>query len=65
MDTQAVLKEVEKKAETKTKTMVQDKTIQGNKVAAALHEMISEGANDFKQKTGRPMTYSEMRAAFG
>ena len=30
-----------------------------------LQEIIVSGANDFEKKTGRQMTYSEMRAMFG
>ena len=30
-----------------------------------LIDVISSGADDFKQRTGRPMTYAEMRAAYG
>ena len=30
-----------------------------------LIEIMSEGANEFKEKTGRNMTYSEMRQLYG
>lgn len=30
-----------------------------------LIDVISSGADDFKKRTGRPMTYAEMRAAYG
>ena len=40
-------------------------------VAAAQHNinylthMMEQGANEFKEKTGRPMTYAEMRSVYG
>lgn len=30
-----------------------------------LVSIMSQGANEFQEKTGRPMTYSEMRAMYG
>ena len=30
-----------------------------------LMNIISTGANEFKEKLGRPMTYAEMRSAYG
>jgi hypothetical protein len=35
------------------------------KVQHTIIDVISSGADDFKQRTGRPMTYAEMRAAYG
>jgi hypothetical protein len=31
----------------------------------ALTNIMKSGAQEFEEKTGRPMTYSEMRAMFG
>lgn len=36
-----------------------------NKAGEKLISFMTEGANDFEKRTGRKMTYSEMRAAWG
>ena len=42
------------------------KTLPPNQdVGKALLNIIQSGADEFKQKTGRTMTYAEMRAAYG
>ena len=35
------------------------------KLGDTLVNIMSEGAEEFKEKTGRPMTYSEMRQMYG
>ena len=45
-------------------SIIQDKTkIQENQ--DVLINIMQQGANEFKAKTGRPMTYSEMREMYG
>jgi len=36
-----------------------------NKLGADLMSIITNGAKEFEEKTGRPMSYAEMRAAYG
>jgi hypothetical protein len=38
---------------------------QGPEFGANLLSIISSGGKEFEEKTGRPMTYSEMRAMYG
>ena len=35
------------------------------KISASLMSIITDGAKEFEKKTGRPMTYAEMRYAYG
>jgi hypothetical protein len=36
-----------------------------NDISNALMSIIQNGADEFKERTGRPMSYAEMRAAWG
>ena len=40
-------------------------TIPSNEASNILLDFMSNGAKDFEKRTGRPMTYSEIRAAWG
>ena len=60
--------------ETKTETKVQNAILNQNtiqaiktnpKIGNALVDIMKDGANEFKEKTGRNMTYSEMRQMYG
>lgn len=62
--TKSVMLELEKKAEIRVAeliTNVDQKPDFGEKLVS----IMSSGAQEFKEKTGRPMTYSEMRAMYG
>ena len=48
----------------KTSTISTDKKNLDNTIVS-LQNIMAEGAADFQKKTGRRMTYSEMRQAFG
>ena len=48
----------------KTSTISNDKKKLDNTIVS-LQNIMTEGAADFEKKTGRRMTYSEMRQAFG
>jgi predicted transcriptional regulator len=60
--TEELLKKIEKDSEAavhelwKTPNKINEK---------ALTDIMKRGAEEFKEKTGRNMTYSELRAAFG
>ena len=61
-----VIKKLEKEGIEKTSELLNRKNIEEpGLMADELVKMMSEGANEFKQNTGRNMTYSEMRAAYG
>jgi hypothetical protein len=51
------LKELDKK--------IQTEPIEPNDIGNALMSIMEQGANKFKEKTGRPMTYAEMRSIYG
>jgi hypothetical protein len=55
------MREIEVKAEQQVITEFRSGTATGD----TLKQIIHTGATEFEQKTGRPMTYSEMRAMFG
>jgi hypothetical protein len=58
----AIIKTISDETETKLKNTVLTKT---DDVGVVLEKIMSEGADTFKDKTGRNMTYWEMRRAFG
>jgi hypothetical protein len=60
-DLQKVMKEIE----TKTESIVISKFHKGQINPKVLKNIMNEGADEFKEKTGRNMTYSEMRQMFG
>ena len=61
-DLQKVMKEIE----TKTETIVMNKLSSGKiNNSKDLTNIMSKGADELKEKTGRNMTYSEMRQMFG
>jgi len=65
-----VMEEIETKTEKKIERLFSNKNpiyeIKNNpKVGDTLVSIMSEGASEFKDKTGRNMTYSEMRQMYG
>jgi hypothetical protein len=58
-NTQQIMKEIEKKTEAYVITNMSSLT------SEKLVNIMSKGSEEFKQKTGRDMTYSEMREMFG
>ena len=59
---QKVMKEIETKTETILMTKLKSEKINNSK---DLTNIMSESADEFKEKTGRNITYSEMREMFG
>ena len=60
---QNIMRNIETKAENQVAYLRQHHPGQINK--RTLGAIIQSGADEFEAKTGRPMTYSEMRAMFG
>jgi hypothetical protein len=64
-----VIRELEEQGITKVKQIFSPSNVNDienpGKIEHTLIDIISSGADDFKQRTGRPMTYAEMRAAYG
>jgi len=62
--TKRVMLELEKKAEIQVAQLASNAD-QGSDFGEKLISIMSSGAKEFKEKTGRPMTYGEMRAMYG
>ena len=60
---QQIMKEIE--AKTETRVDILRRTNANDPAGAALVNIMKDGANEFKEKTGRNMTYSEMRQMYG
>lgn len=59
-----LIKKLDEDAFSKVKKL--SRSPEGNvNLADAIISIMQEGANEFKQKTGRNMSYGEMRAAYG
>jgi hypothetical protein len=64
MDEKELKNKLEKDGEKKSKELIkQDTKIDDNLKKA--FDIVKAGADEFKEKTGRPMTYSEMRELYG
>ena len=62
---QIELNTLKKKLETEGERKVKILAKTNADVQKSVIEIIQEGATEFKQKTGRNMTYSEMREMYG
>jgi hypothetical protein len=56
-----VMKDIENKATSETYKVLSSKSSNSNN----LIEIVNKGSDEFKQKTGRNMSYFEMRQMFG
>lgn len=61
---------LEKEGEEKVKQLISTKSINGqdsdpNKMQEAIIKIMKEGEKEFVEKTGRYMTYSEIREMYG
>jgi len=61
---ETIKRKIEEDAYNKTMKL-QKENIPIEKVGETLISIMSTGAQEFKQKTGREMTYSEMREMYG
>lgn len=59
-----ILKELEEKGVKQAKEALTSRE-PVDKVGEKLVDFMKSGADDFEKRTGRPMTYSEMRSAWG
>jgi hypothetical protein len=65
---QALKDKLEREGEQKAKKLVIDRAAGANNDSTAVEKcasIITEGAKEFQEKMGRPMTYSEMRDLYG
>jgi hypothetical protein len=61
-----IMDKIEAEGEKKTITLTAQTTdLKSKQFGDALISIMQDGANEFKEKTGRNMTYSEMREMFG
>ncbi len=65
MDKQTEVQNIIKKIERKTENIVVNGFQNGTLTADKLSATMQAGFDEFEKKVGRPMSYSEMRAAFG
>jgi hypothetical protein len=63
IDEKDIMREIELKTEKKVLEKAKGNT-EGD-ASTILQSIMSDGAKEFKEKTGRHMTYSEMREMFG
>jgi hypothetical protein len=65
---QALKDKLEREGEQKAKKLVIDRAAGAINDSTAVEKcasIITEGAKEFQEKMGRPMTYSEMRTLYG
>lgn len=60
-----LLKELEKEGIQKTAEIIKGSKESKENTTAALLDIMKKGSDTFTEKTGRNMTYSEMRQAWG
>lgn len=65
IDLKKLIIKLEKEGMEKTAKLNSKEINDPNKMIEELTKIMTDGANEFKEKTGRTMTYSEMRAAYG
>jgi flagellar motility protein MotE (MotC chaperone) len=61
VDIEQIIKTIEKKGQDELKQLVTNKNVNID----SLQEVMKKGTDEFVKKTGRNMTYSEIRAAYG
>ena len=62
----AIMQKIEKDAENKVLQGRRNRALgNGPRIIDDINNIMSDGAKEFEEKVGRPMTYSEMRSMFG
>ena len=61
-ETKQIMREIELNVEKEVMLILEKGNADDNNI---LQSVLSDGAKEFKEKTGRNMTYSEMREMFG
>lgn len=65
VDVNKLIKKLEKEGMEKTALLNSKEIDDPNKMIQELTKIMTNGDSEFKEKTGRHMTYAEMRAAYG
>jgi hypothetical protein len=65
VDVNKLIKKLEKEGMEKTALLNSKEIDDPNRMITELEKIMTNGDNEFKEKTGRYMTYAEMRAAYG
>jgi len=65
IDVNKLIKKLEKEGMEKTALLNSKEIDDPNKMIHELTKIMTDGDKEFKEKTGRNMTYAEMRAAYG
>lgn len=65
VDVNKLIKKLEKEGMEKTAELNSKEIDDPNKMIQELTKIMTDGDKEFKEKTGRNMTYAEMRAAYG
>jgi hypothetical protein len=65
IDVNKLIKKLEKEGMEKTAELNSKEIDDSDKMIDELTKIMANGNKEFKEKTGRNMTYAEMRAAYG
>jgi hypothetical protein len=65
VDVNKLIKKLEKEGMEKTALLNSKEIDDPNRMITELEKIMTNGDNEFKEKTGRHMTYAEMRATYG
>jgi len=65
IEVNTLIKKLEKEGMEKTALLNSKEIDDPNRMITELTKIMTCGDNEFKEKTGRHMTYAEMRAAYG
>lgn len=65
VDVNNLIKKLEKEGMEKTALLNSKEIDDPNRMITELTKIMTNGNNEFKEKTGRHMTYAEMRATYG
>uniref|UniRef100_A0A6C0DFP3 Uncharacterized protein n=1 Tax=viral metagenome TaxID=1070528 RepID=A0A6C0DFP3_9ZZZZ len=65
VDLNKLIKKLEKEGMEKTAELNNKEIDDPNKMINELTKIMTDGDKEFKEKTGRHMTYAEMRATYG
>jgi ribosomal protein L13E len=65
VDVNKLIKKLEKEGMEKTALLNSKEIDDPNRMIQELTRIMTSGDKEFKEKTGRNMTYAEMRAAYG
>jgi len=64
-ETKELMKRLEKEGEAKSQSILAAGPKSNEALLKSVTDMLDAGAKEFEQKTGRSMTYAEMRSMYG